>query len=269
MASTRVLLQQDQLLQLQLQHSRQLGLEVPHSGAPPSRPGTFPPPPRVLPRQVCRRSLRSRPPPQRPVHVVSGGAGGAGVEGEGTVAAGAVGPGSGGARDVGVEAPPVEDTAASSRRPCPTSPPDFKSIPQFPPRSSLRSVAAEPGGGPAGGTGGTKGAAGGSSGSGGAGAGEVGTLEPTPRAVRFQTREQRLFGLEREDREKFERARQQQQQQQQQEHSQSQSQEKVEEEPQQQVQLRSQHERVEKESRLQQQVQLQPQQEGAEENSRL
>ncbi|CAI7846144.1 unnamed protein product [Closterium sp. NIES-54] len=44
-------------------------------------------------------------PPQRPVPVVSGGAGGAFVEGEGTGAAGAGGVGSGGARGVGVELP--------------------------------------------------------------------------------------------------------------------------------------------------------------------
>ncbi|CAI7771075.1 unnamed protein product, partial [Closterium sp. NIES-54] len=105
----------------------------------------------------------------RPVPAVSGGAGGAIAEGEGTGAAGAGGVGSGGARGVGMEVTLVEDTASSSRRPHPASPPDFPSVPQFPPRSSLRPVAAEHGGVPAGGTGGPEGVGGGGAGSGGAG----------------------------------------------------------------------------------------------------
>ncbi|CAI7773388.1 unnamed protein product [Closterium sp. NIES-54] len=57
--------------------------------------------------------LTLEPPPvaPRPVPVVSGVAGGAVAEGEGTGAAGAGGVGSGGARGVGVEVIPVEDTA--------------------------------------------------------------------------------------------------------------------------------------------------------------
>ncbi|CAI7834781.1 unnamed protein product [Closterium sp. NIES-53] len=94
---------------------------------------------------------------QRPIPVVAGCARFAGVEGEGTMAAGAGGPSSGDAGGVGMEAPPVEDTAASSWRPRPTPPPGFPSVPQFPPHSSLQLVAAEPRGGPAGGTGGTDG----------------------------------------------------------------------------------------------------------------
>ncbi|CAI7733286.1 unnamed protein product, partial [Closterium sp. NIES-53] len=139
-------------------------------------------------------------PPQRPVPVVSGGAGGAVAEGEGTGAAGAGGVGSRGARGVGVEVTPVEDTAASSRRPRPTSPSGFPSVPHFPPCSSLRPVATEPGGVHAGGTGGPGGVSGGVAGSGGAGTRGSGTMAPTPRTVRFLTREQRLLRLEREER---------------------------------------------------------------------
>ncbi|CAI7850643.1 unnamed protein product [Closterium sp. NIES-54] len=120
-------------------------------------------------------------PPQRPVPVVSGGAGGAVAEGEGTGAAGAGGVGSRGARGVGVEVTPVEDTAASSRRPRPTSPSGFPSVPHFPPCSSLRPVATEPGGVHAGGTGGPGGVSGGVAGSGGAGTRGSGTMAPTPR----------------------------------------------------------------------------------------
>ncbi|CAI7852888.1 unnamed protein product [Closterium sp. NIES-54] len=72
---------------------------------------------------------------------MSGGAGGAVAEGEGTRAAIAGGVGSGG---VGVEVTPMEDSAASTRRPRPASPPGFLSVPLFPPRSSLRPVAVEP-----------------------------------------------------------------------------------------------------------------------------
>ncbi|CAI7879522.1 unnamed protein product [Closterium sp. NIES-53] len=151
-------------------------------------------------------------PTERPVHVVSGGAGAAG--------AGAVG--SGVAGGVGVEVTPMEDTTASSQRPRPTSPPGFPSVPQFPPRSSLRPVDAEPGGVLAGGTGGPGGVGGGGAGSKGAGAGGTGIVAPTPRTIHFLTCEQRLLRLEREEHERFERA--------QQEQSQSQQQERVEEE---------------------------------------
>ncbi|CAI7884874.1 unnamed protein product [Closterium sp. NIES-53] len=84
---------------------------------------------------------------------------------------------------VGVEVTPVEDTAASNRRPRPASPPGFLSVLRFPPRSSLRQVAAEPGGVSAGGIGGTGGVGGGSAGSGGAGAGGTSIVAPTPCTV--------------------------------------------------------------------------------------
>ncbi|CAI7758803.1 unnamed protein product [Closterium sp. NIES-54] len=95
------------------------------------------PPSRPAPLGVLHVTMQS-PPPQRSVLVVSGGAGGAVAEGE---AAGACGVGSGGAGGVGVEATPVEDTAASTRRSRPASPPGTLSVPQFPSRSSLRPVA--------------------------------------------------------------------------------------------------------------------------------
>ncbi|CAI7854065.1 unnamed protein product [Closterium sp. NIES-54] len=170
------------------------------------------------------------PPPSRPalssvsqvtpqclVPLVSGGAGGAVAEGEGTGPAGARGAGS---RDVGgvrVETAPEEDTAVSTQWPLPGSPPGFPSVPQFPHRSPLWPVAAEPGGVPAGGTGDRGGVVGGGSGS--------------------------RDRLEREERERFEMARQQQQQQQ----SPSEHQERVEEESQ------PYQERVEEESWQQQQ----------------
>ncbi|CAI7766381.1 unnamed protein product [Closterium sp. NIES-54] len=137
-------------------------------------------------RGVSHVTLQSSP-PQRPVPVVSGGAGGAVAEGEGAGAAGAGGVGSEGAGGVGVEVTPVEDTAALTRRPCPASPPSFPSVPQFPPRSSLRLVAAKPGGVPAGGTRGFGGVGGGGAGSGGAGDGGTGTLAPTSRTIHFLT----------------------------------------------------------------------------------
>ncbi|CAI7853061.1 unnamed protein product [Closterium sp. NIES-54] len=151
-------------------------------------------------------------PPQRPVLVVSGGVGGSAAEGEGTGAAGAGSVGPGGAGGVGVEVTPVGDMAASTRRPRPTSPRGFPSVPQFPPRSSLRPVAAEPGGVLWGGTGGPEGLSGGGAGFGGAGARGTGNVAPTPRTERFLTREKHLLRLEREERERFERAQQQQQQ---------------------------------------------------------
>ncbi|CAI7810135.1 unnamed protein product [Closterium sp. NIES-54] len=112
-----------------------------------------PPPSRPAPSGLSHVILQSFP-PQRPVLVVSGGAGGAAAEGAGTGAAGAGGLGSGDVGGVGVEVTPVEDTAASSWRPRPASPLGFPPVPQFPPRSSLRPVATEPGGVFAGGTGG-------------------------------------------------------------------------------------------------------------------
>ncbi|CAI7904893.1 unnamed protein product [Closterium sp. NIES-54] len=172
---------------------------------PPPVAPVAPPPSRPAPSGVSHVTPQSSP-PQRPVPVVSGGAGGAVAEGEGTGAGGAGGVSSGGAGVVGMEVTPVEDTAALSRRPRPASPPGFPSVPQFPPRSSLRPVAAEPGGVPAGGTGGPRGVGGGGARSRGAGAGGIGTVAPTPRTVRFLTREQCLLLLEREEHEWFERA---------------------------------------------------------------
>ncbi|CAI7885443.1 unnamed protein product [Closterium sp. NIES-54] len=132
------------------------------------------------------------------------------AEGEGTGAAGAGRVGSGGAEGVGMEVTPMEDTAASSQRPCPVSPPGFPSVPRFPPYLSQRPVAEEPGVVPPGGTVGPGGVNGGGAGFGGTGAGGTGTLAPTPQTVRFLTREQRLLRLEGEERERFERAQQQQ-----------------------------------------------------------
>ncbi|CAI7792753.1 unnamed protein product [Closterium sp. NIES-53] len=128
------------------------------------------PPSRPAPSGVLHVTLQSSP-PQRRVLVVSGGAGGAVAE-------------------------------ASSRRPRPASPPGFPSIPQFPPCSSLRTVAAKPRGVSAGGTGGPGGVSGGGAGSWGAGAGGTGTVAPSPRTIRFLTREQHLLRLEREERER-------------------------------------------------------------------
>ncbi|CAI7864224.1 unnamed protein product [Closterium sp. NIES-53] len=124
-----------------------------------------PPPSRPALSGVLHATPQSSP-LQRPVPVESGGAGGAVAEGEGAGAAGVGGVGSGGAGGVGVEVTLVEDTAASTRRPRPASPPGFPSVPQFPTHSSLRPVAAEPGGVPAGGTGGPGGVGGGGAGSG-------------------------------------------------------------------------------------------------------
>ncbi|CAI7740469.1 unnamed protein product, partial [Closterium sp. NIES-53] len=193
----------------------------PHSGSetfsplmffttePPPVAPVAPPSSRPAPSGVLHITPQSSP-MQRPIPLVSGGAGGAVAK-----------------------VTPMEDTAASSRRPCPTSPPGFTSVPQFPPCSSLRPVAAEPGGVPAGGNGGPKGVGGGGASSGGAG--------------------QRLLRLEREECKRFERARQQQQQQEEEEQPQSQQQQdRVEEESQQQ------QEREEEGSQLQQQVDLQP-----------
>ncbi|CAI7882027.1 unnamed protein product [Closterium sp. NIES-53] len=78
--------------------------------------------------------------------VVSAGVGGAAAEAEGSGAAGACGVGSRGTGGVRVETILVEDTTVLTWRPRPDSPPDFLSVPQFPPRSTLRPVATEPGG---------------------------------------------------------------------------------------------------------------------------
>ncbi|CAI7903678.1 unnamed protein product [Closterium sp. NIES-54] len=179
---------------------------------PPPVAPVAPPPSRFALSGVSHVTPQSFP-PQRIVPAVSGGARGAVSEGEVTGAAGAGGVGSGGAGGVGVEVTPVEDMEASSRQPRPASPPCFPSVPQFPLRSSLQSIAAEPGGVLVGGTRGPEGVGGGGAGSGGAGAGGTGTVAPTPRTVRFLTCEQCLLWLEREERERFERAQQQQQQQ--------------------------------------------------------
>ncbi|CAI7743769.1 unnamed protein product [Closterium sp. NIES-53] len=214
---------------------------------PPPVAPVAPPPLRLAPSGVSHVTPQSSP-PQRPVHVVSGGARGAFAEGEGTGAAGAHRASSGGAGGVRVETTLEEDTAVSTQRPCRASPPGFPSVPQ------------------------------------GAGAGNTSTAMPTPHTLRFLTRLQRLDRLEREEWERFERAqrqerveeeswqRQHQHQQHQEQQSQSEYQERVEEESrkqQQQQQPQSErHERVEEESRLPQQVQLQPQQERVEQESR-
>ncbi|CAI7874401.1 unnamed protein product, partial [Closterium sp. NIES-54] len=108
-----------------------------------SRPHRASPPSRHAPSGVSHVTPQSSP-PQRPVPVMSGGTEGAVAEGEGTRATEGGGVGSGGAVVVGVEVTPVEDTAASSRRPRPASPPGFPSIPQFPPRQLLRSLGVFP-----------------------------------------------------------------------------------------------------------------------------
>ncbi|CAI7754922.1 unnamed protein product, partial [Closterium sp. NIES-53] len=146
------------------------GFFASHDVNPPSRPGSPPPPLRVLPRQ-----------------------------GEGTGAAGAGGVGYRGAGGVAVEVTPIEDTSASIQQPCPASTPGFPSVLQFPPCSSLRPVAAEPSGVLVGGTESPGGVGGGGAGSGGAGAGGTCTVAPTPHTVRFLTCEQRLLRLEREE----------------------------------------------------------------------
>ncbi|CAI7878537.1 unnamed protein product [Closterium sp. NIES-54] len=121
--------------------------------------------------------------------IVSRGAGGVAAEGGGTGAAGPGGADSGGTAGVRVETFLVEDTAVSTRRPCPASPPGFPSVPRFPPRLALRPVVAEPRGVPMRGIGDTGGVVAGGSGSRGAGAGVIGTATPTPRTIRFLTPE--------------------------------------------------------------------------------
>ncbi|CAI7805280.1 unnamed protein product [Closterium sp. NIES-54] len=239
------------------------------------------------------------PPPQCPVPVVSGGAGVAVTEGEGTGAAGAGGVSSRSAGSVGVEVTPVEDTACSTWEPRPASPPGFPSVPQFPSRSSLRPVVAEPRGVPAGVTGGPGGVGGGGAGSGGVGAGGIGSVVSAPRTVHFLTHDQRLLrwrgrsvSVEEESHQQPGQLQPQQkgvdEESRVQQRVQLQSQQEILEEswshherveyesrPQQQVQLHTQLERVEEprpqqervaqESRSQHRVQLQPQQERAEE----
>ncbi|CAI7886996.1 unnamed protein product [Closterium sp. NIES-54] len=131
---------------------------------PPPVAPVAPPPSRPAPSGVSHVTPQSSP-PQRPVPVVSGGAGGAVAEGEGTGAAGAHRASSGGAGGVRVETTPEEDTSVSTQRPRPATPLGFPSVPQFPPHSPPRSVAAEPGGVPARGTGVPGGVVGGGSGS--------------------------------------------------------------------------------------------------------
>ncbi|CAI7812372.1 unnamed protein product [Closterium sp. NIES-53] len=145
-----------------------------------SPPPPSPHPSHPAPLSVSHVTPQSSP-PLRPFLVVSGVAGGAAAEGEGTGAAGAGGAGSEGAGCVGVEATPVEDTTASTWRPRPSSPLSFPGV----------SV---------GGTGGTEGVVGGGSGSGGAGVGGARTLAPTPYSVRSLTRAHHLLRLEREER---------------------------------------------------------------------
>ncbi|CAI7852194.1 unnamed protein product [Closterium sp. NIES-54] len=128
-----------------------------------------PPPPPSHP--TLSRVSHVTPPPQHPVPIVS-----VAADGEGTGTTGAGGASSKAAGGVVVEAPTVEDTAASSRWPRPASLPGFLSVPQFPPRSSLRPLASEPGGVPVGGTGGTERVVGGGCGS--------GVLEPEVLALR-------------------------------------------------------------------------------------
>ncbi|CAI7789847.1 unnamed protein product [Closterium sp. NIES-54] len=128
---------------------------------------------------LCGLRLHS----DRGVPVVFEGAGGAVAEGEGTRVARARRASSGGAGGVRVETTPEEDTAVSTQRPHPASPPGFSSVPQFPPSSPPRPVVAEHGGVPAGGTGVLGGGVSGGSGSGGAGAGDTSIATPTPRTI--------------------------------------------------------------------------------------
>ncbi|CAI7921122.1 unnamed protein product [Closterium sp. NIES-53] len=175
-------------------------LQTLHLDPPPVAP-VAPPPSRPAPSGVSHVTPQSSP-PQRPVPVVSGGAGGAVAEGEGTGAAGAHRASSGGAGGVRVETTPEEDTSVSTQRPRPATPLGFPSVPQFPPHSPPRSVAAEPGGVPARGTGVPGGVVGGGSGSRGAGAGDTSTATPTTRTVCSLTRVQCLDRLGREERDR-------------------------------------------------------------------
>ncbi|CAI7757967.1 unnamed protein product [Closterium sp. NIES-53] len=89
---------------------------------------------------LCSSPLSPPPVAQRPAPVVSGGVA---AEGGCPGAAGPGGAGSRGAGGVRLETTPLEDTAGSTQRPSPASPPGFLSVPQFPPRSSLRPVTVE------------------------------------------------------------------------------------------------------------------------------
>ncbi|CAI7899406.1 unnamed protein product, partial [Closterium sp. NIES-53] len=169
---------------------------------PPPVAPVAPPPSRPAPSGVSHDTPQSSP-LQRPLRVVSGGAGGAVAKGKGTGAAEARRGSFRGAGGVRVDTTPEEDTAVSTQRPRPASPPGFPSVPQFPPSSPPRPVAAEPKGVPAGGTGVPRGVVGGGSGSGGAGARDTSTTTPTPRTVRFLTRVRCLDRLEREERERL------------------------------------------------------------------
>ncbi|CAI7836995.1 unnamed protein product [Closterium sp. NIES-53] len=122
------------------------------------------------------------------LETLSGGDGGAVAEGEGTGAAGARRPSSRGIGSVRVETTSEEDTAVSTQRPRPASPPGFPSVPQFPPHLLLRLVITKPGDVPPGGTKVPRGVVCGGSGSGGARARDMSTATPTPRTVRFVTR---------------------------------------------------------------------------------
>ncbi|CAI7856941.1 unnamed protein product [Closterium sp. NIES-54] len=103
------------------------------------------------------------------------------AEGEGTGAAGARRPSSRGIGSVRVETTSEEDTAVSTQRPRPASPPGFPSVPQFPPHLLLRLVITKPGDVPPGGTKVPRGVVCGGSGSGGARARDMSTATPTPR----------------------------------------------------------------------------------------
>ncbi|CAI7839795.1 unnamed protein product [Closterium sp. NIES-54] len=148
---------------------------------PPLVDPVAPPPSRPAPSGVSHVTPQSSP-PQRPVRVVFRGARGAVAEGEGTGAAGARRVSSGGAGGVRVETTPEEDMAVSTLRPRPNSPLGFPSVPQFPPRSPPRPVAAEPGIVPGGGI----------EVPGGVGAGDTSIATLAPRTVCFLTRVQRL-----------------------------------------------------------------------------
>ncbi|CAI7839468.1 unnamed protein product [Closterium sp. NIES-53] len=91
-------------------------------------------------------------PPQRPVPVVSWGAGDAAAEGGGAGAAALGGADSRGVGGVQIETNDVENTVVSAWWPRSASPPSFPYVTQFLPRLALRLVAAEPGGVPTGGT---------------------------------------------------------------------------------------------------------------------
>ncbi|CAI7849409.1 unnamed protein product [Closterium sp. NIES-54] len=110
--------------------------------SPTSSLPIVPPPSRPAPSGVSYVTPQSSP-SQRLVPVVSGGAGGAVAEGEGTGAAGARRASSGGAGGVRLETTPEEDTAVSTQWPGPASPPGLVRgplpSPPVPPAQSLSS----------------------------------------------------------------------------------------------------------------------------------